>query len=81
MGLDPALARAHRRGARRATACPPGSTAEVATPAILEAMGRDKKADADGAQHGDAGRARATCACASSPPRDRLVAAIEELRG
>ena len=53
--------------------------AEVTTPDILEAMGRDKKADATAlnmvmiAAPGDV-RLRV------SPPRDRLIASIEELR-
>jgi 3-dehydroquinate synthase len=53
--------------------------AAVTTPAILEAMGRDKKADAEAlnmvmvAAPGDV-RLRV------SPPHDRLVSAIEELR-
>ena len=53
---------------------------EVATPAILEAIGRDKKAGEDAlnmvllAAPGDV-------RLGITPPRERLVAAIEELRG
>ena len=67
VGLDAAW---RERTAARAGAPRParrGSTRAVATPAILAAMGRDKKADADGAQHGAGRGARRRAPARQSP--------------
>ena len=78
VGLDPSV-RPRVAAVLERHGLPTRLAPEVATPAILEAMGRDKKADAGAlnmvmlAAPGDV-RLRVT------PPGDRVVSAIEELR-
>ena len=79
VGLDPAW-RARTAAVLARHGLPTRLAPEVATADILEAMARDKKADAAAlnmvmvAAPGDV-RLRV------DPPRERVVAAIEELRG
>jgi 3-dehydroquinate synthetase len=78
VGLDPDV-RARLAGVLARHGLPTQLAPEVSTPAVLEAMGRDKKAAAGGlnmvmlAAPGDV-RLKV------SPPGDRVVSAIEELR-
>jgi 3-dehydroquinate synthase len=78
LGLDPAL-RERVAALLARHGLPTALDREVATPAILEAIGRDKKADGDAlnmvllAAPGDV-------RLGITPPRERLVAAVEELR-
>lgn len=78
VGLDPAV-RPRVAGILERHGLPTRLAPEVATPAILEAMGRDKKADT-GALNMVMLAAPGDVRLRVSPPGDRVVSAIEELR-
>jgi 3-dehydroquinate synthetase len=78
VGLDP-FVRPRAAAVLERHGLPVRLAPEVATPAILEAMGRDKKADA-GALNMVMLAAPGDVRLRVSPPGDRVVSAIEELR-
>jgi len=79
VGLDPGW-RARTRDLLARHGLPTRLAGEVPTAAILEAMGRDKKADV-GALNMVMIAAPGDVRLRVSPPRELVVAAIEELRG
>ncbi len=79
LGLDPAV-RERTAATLARHGLPTRLDAAVATPAILEALSRDKKAD-DEALNMVMLAAPGDVRLGITPPRERLAAAIEELRG
>jgi shikimate kinase/3-dehydroquinate synthase len=79
LGLDPAV-RARAAATLSRHGLPTRLDDAVATPAVMAAIGRDKKAGVE-AQNMVLLAAPGHVRLGMSPPRERIVAAVEELRG